>query len=156
MNKLIVNFENGEYKTVFASYYDRVVDCYKSTLIMYIIFFVGFTIVSDFVFSLCVIIFLLLVNTIEYRKWAQGYISRINENGGKLEISYFIKDKEYVVEDDPIAFQFKKKRVWYKINSGSPFLQIKHHGNVVVKQFTIGDIDEAVIDKIVEEFGTYR
>lgn len=153
MKELIVNFVNEEYKTVFVSYHDRIVDCYKNTWIMYIIFFVGFTIASDFVFALCLIIFLLLVNTIEYRRWAQGYISRVNKNGVKLEIGYFIKDKEYFVEDDAITFQFEKRRVWYKINGGSPFLQINHQGNVMVKQFTIGDIDEAVIDKIVDEFG---
>ncbi|HTN38484.1 MAG TPA: hypothetical protein VL053_15495 [Arachidicoccus sp.] len=156
MNKLIVNFESGEYRTVYISYRCRIIDCFKSSLIFYIIFLLGFTIASNFIFALCVITFLLILHTVEYRKWSKGHISLIKKFNRKLKFIYFIKDKEFAIEDDVAAFLFEKKGVWYKINGGSPFLQIKYHGNVVVKQFTIRDIDEAVIDKIVEEFGTYR
>jgi len=152
MKNLVVNFEKEEYKTVFVSYHDRIVDCYKSTWIIYSILFVGFIIASNFVSALCVIIFLLLFNTIEYREWSKCHISRIIRNGIKLQISYFIKDKEYVIEDEAIAFQFKKKNLWYKMNGGAPYLEINHNGRTIVKQFVIGDINPAVFDKIIKEF----
>lgn len=153
MNKLIVYFGNGEYRAGYISYHDRILECFKSSSVFYLIFLGGFFVVLSFAFACSIITFILFFHLLEFRSRSKGYISYINRSNGRLKLIYFNKDKQYVAEDDAAAFCIEKKKVWYKINGGAPFLQIKYHHNVIVKQFIVKDVDETIIERMIEEFG---
>lgn len=153
MNKLIEVLENKEYRAFPISYWGRVIDSFKSMLLFYVIAILVITFLSSFTNALFFLWVLLLMNIVEYRKWTKGYISYIKRDNEKLKINYLLKDKMFHIEDVATSFSFEKKRVWYKIHGAVFFLRVRHNNEVIVKQFMIKDINEAAIDRMVEEFG---
>lgn len=154
MTKLILTLERKEFKAAYISYGNRIADRFKSTLVFYIIFIVGLAFLgSSLTDTFLILFFIVLLNTVEYRSWARGYITSIEKQDEKVLITYFVKDKEFNIEDDEKSFVFEKRNVWYKIYARVLFFQVKHKTNVIVKLFMVKDINEAVIDRMIEEFG---
>lgn len=153
MSKLVVSLENKEFIANYISYKSRILE----DIIYYLIFYTMFVVLSTFLRkplagTLFILFFVVLFYTLESRSWAKGYITHIRKHDGKILVTYFIKDREFTIEDKATSFSFKKKHIWYK-KGRSPFFQVKHNGNVIVRLYPVKDIREAIFDKMIEEFG---
>lgn len=153
MGTLIEIVNEHEFKATPVRYAQRVVLCFKTTIIFYAFIFFGIGIMSSFVNGLYVVLFFFILNLLEYRNWSRYYITHIKKSGNNLHIEYYDKDEQKVIEDTNTTFTFKTNNVWYKIRSNTPFLIISHAENTILKQFLITDIDESVIKKIASLYG---
>ncbi|UAY56166.1 hypothetical protein [Arachidicoccus terrestris] len=154
MSKLVLTLYSNEFKAAYISYANRIADRFKSALVFYIILIIGSAFLRISMIGVFIILFFIVIlNIVEYRSWARGYITSIEKQDGKVLITYFVKDKEFNIEGDEKSFVFEKGSVWYKIYGRVLFFQVKYQANVIVKMFMVKDINEAVIDRMIEEFG---
>lgn len=152
MDNLIEILNESEYKAAPISYYQRIVSSFKSSSIFYAFLIVIISFISSFINALYVFLFFFLLNLIEYGNWSKCYITFIKKTSDKLQISYYLKEDAKHIEDVNSSFAFEVKSVWYKIRGKTSFLEIKHNGTVIVKQFLIKNIDEKVLLKLTEQF----
>ena len=72
---------------------------------------------------------------------------------GKLKVEYLQKDLSKTIEDERGKFFFEKNTVWYKSRGGKmKYLLIRHNDEVLLKQYPIADVDEALFDALIERF----
>jgi hypothetical protein len=108
---------------------------------------------SSLINALLIILFFLALNTAEYYSWSKYHLVHIVLSEGKLKVEYLQKDLSKTVEDQRGKFFFEKKTVWYKGRGGKmKYLLIHHNDEVLLKQYPIADVDEALFDALIERF----
>jgi len=97
-------------------------------------------------------LFFLLFNIFEYSIWAGFFLTNIERIEGKLTVEYYDRNSACIVVDDISSFSIKAKRLWYKVRSDAPYLEITHNGSLILRQFLMKDVDENIIKRIESNF----
>ena len=106
---------------------------------------------STMIIGLLISFAIFLFYLIEHANWSRYYITDISLRAdSKIKIIYYDRNlkREYITNLKSLTFD--KKFVWYKIRGQrAPYLFIQNlNDGFKIKQYGIGDWNEATIDKI--------
>jgi len=152
MEKLIEKFDGIEYRARHFSYFSRIISFFKSSLVFYILIVVVGGMLATYLSAILGLSFFLLFNIFEYSNWARYYLTHIERIEGKLTVEYYDRNSACIVVDDISSFSIKAKRLWYKVRSDAPYLEITHNGSLILRQFLMKDVDENIIKRIESNF----
>lgn len=105
---------------------------------------------GNWLISISVGLVIFIIQGLKAYRWEKNFITYLGLHENNLTIKYKSELKCLSVSGAIKDFSIKKKKTFSR--TATPYLSIYIRGNLIIKQFKNGGWDEALFDKVVEEF----